>query len=407
MQPLRVIYSRSVDTALQFTPAEIRSHLERLLASEAFRPSKRSQEFLRFVVTRLLDGDEASIKERNIAIEVFARSIHYNSSEDSFVRVKASEVRRRLAAYYTAPSADDILKIELPLGGYVPQFVGLERPQLEPILPLSLPTAAPGNHFRRAIPAGALALIAILAVWSPYSFRRTSPMDDFWSPVLKSPQPVVIFLPLPLSYVSIPGDTKERPEGSWEAGPGTDHRLFTLGPDKVGLGAAVGAIRFATLCERSGKAYTLKAGEEFSFADLRNQPSVLFGAFSSPWAMEINNEYRFKLVSGPDSHIEDSQNPSRQWRKTPGRYVTNPVEDYAIASRVIDSKSGRIVIIAAGFSTFGTEAAAEFLTEPARLVELARRAPQSLDKGNFQVLLQTKVIGNTPTPAHIIDAHFW
>jgi hypothetical protein len=69
-------------------------------------------------------------------------------------------------------------------------------------------------------------------------------------------------------------------------------------------------------------------------------------------------------------------------------------------------KSGRIVIIAAGISTYGTQAA-EFLTEPSRLEELARRAPLPLSRGSFQVLLSTKVIGNTPTPARVVDTHFW
>jgi hypothetical protein len=50
-------------------------------------------------VCRFLEGNEDSLKERNIAVDVFGRRIDYNSSEgseDSFVRFKASEVRRRL-----------------------------------------------------------------------------------------------------------------------------------------------------------------------------------------------------------------------------------------------------------------------------------------------------------------------
>ena len=60
-------------------------------------------------------------------VDVFVRRLDYNSSEDSSVRVKASEVRRRLAAYYTASSPDDVLRIELTLGSYVPHLVRIER----------------------------------------------------------------------------------------------------------------------------------------------------------------------------------------------------------------------------------------------------------------------------------------
>ncbi len=396
----------------KFTRAQIASHVDRVLASPSFKPSPRSQEFLRFVVTRAMAGDEAAIKERNIAVEVFGRSLHYNSSEDSFVRVKASEVRRRLAAYYATPSPEDILRIELPLGGYIPQFTGIETSQPEAVSPAAT-VPPPEANTRRWAAAVAVVLFAMVAGSLTYWLRPTSPMEDFWSPILKSPEPVVIFLPLPESYTSMPeaeakAQAKRSADRYWEtAGPKTEHRFFLFTPDKVGVGAAIGAIRFATNFSRIGKPYTLKAGEDFSFADLRNQPAVLFGAFSSPWTIEINNEFRFKFIRGSDQHILDSLNPSRQWHASPGLHTGTPSEDYAIAGRVVDSKSGRIAIIAAGITTFGTQAAAEFLTEPLRLAELARRAPRPLSKGNFQVLLHTKVIGNTPAPARIIDAHFW
>jgi hypothetical protein len=389
------------------SPAAVEAHLERVLASDSFRTSRRSQDFLRFVVARHLEGREDSIKERNIAVEVFQRSLDYNSSEDSFVRVKASEVRRRLAAYYAAAPPGDTLRIDLPLGSYVPHIVRLDPQALAPPATPSLPAPKPPSRWPRA--AAAICLIAAATSAVYYFSQPRSVMDDFWQPILKSPEPLVIFLPIPSSYNFIgEAEAQRLTDPVWHAtNAAGEHRTLAFAPHKVGLGAAMGAIRFAALCARSGKPYTLKAGEDFSFADLRNQPAVLFGAFSSQWTVEINNEYRFKLVQRPVNHIVDSLNPSRQWQATPGRYPGSPTEDYALASRVIDSKSGRTVIIAAGISTFGTQAAAEFLTEPSRLEELARLAPGRLNRGNFQVLLRTKVIGLSPTPARIIDAHFW
>jgi hypothetical protein len=389
----------------RFTRAEIEAHLNRVLNSEAFRSSRRSQEFLRYVVERVLEGQDDSIKERNIAVDVFARSPDYSSSEDSFVRVKASEVRRRLAAYSATSPAGDALRIELPLGSYVPRFVRIEAE----------PEAAPAPSVEvRSTPLWrvvgiVLALLAMLGAGLTYGLRSRSAVDDFWAPVLKASEPLVIFLPFPTSYgTANETDAGRYTDPAWRAvNEAGEKRLFVETPHKVGVGAAIGAIRFAALCTRTGKAYSLKAGQDLSFSDLRNQPAVIFGAFSSPWTVEINNEYRFRVVNTPDEHIVDNLNPSREWRATPGRYLGTPAEDYAIASRVVDSKSGRTVIIAAGISTFGTQAAAEFLTEPARLEELARRAPHPLKDGSFQVLLFTKVIGNTPTPARIVDTHFW
>jgi hypothetical protein len=383
--------------------SDVQAQLDRVLSSKAFRTSSRSQEFLRFVVGRVLEGNEQSIKERNIAVEVFGRDIDYNTSEDSFVRVKASEVRRRLQSYYSSPSEGDVLRIEVPVGTYVPQFV---RIGVEPSGP-AIETASKPARRAWFWSVGVAAVLITTAVTYLLLARAGTPIDDFWAPIRNSPEPLAIFLPIPSSFAPLSDkDAAPLNEPPWQAvSPTGEHRLFATAPHKVGLGAAVGAIRFATLCARTGKTYTLKAGMDFSFADLRNQASVLFGAFSSPWTAEINNEYRFRFVRGPA--IQDEQNPSRQWRPVPGPHYGTPSEDYALATRVFEPKSGRIVIIAAGLSTFGTEAAAEFLTEPSRMAELAKRAPQPLNKGNFQVLLHTKVIGNTPTPAVIVDTHFW
>ncbi len=390
----------------EFEAADIRSHLERILSSDAFRTSPRSQEFMRFVVGRVLEGREDSIKERNIAIEVFDRSLAYNSSEDSFVRVKASEVRRRLAAYNAAAPEDDKIRIELPLGSYVPHFFRIQH--TAPEASVEPPTVARKSRRGVRLTVAGLCLTAAAIAAFVY-YRQHSALDDFWSPIIHSPETLTIFLPVPPSYIAIEEVRARRFAGTGMGGPNQagERRFFVSAPHKVGLGAAQAAIRFATICTRTGKPYAIKAGEDFSFADLRNQPAILFGAFSSPWTLEMNNEHRFRLIARPENHILDSHNPSRQWLAKDGRYAGSPSEDYAIASRVIDSKSGRVVIIAAGISTFGTQAAAEFLTEPSRLEELARRAPAPLDRGNFQVLLHTRVIGNTPTPARIVDVHFW
>jgi hypothetical protein len=67
---------------------DIRAHLERVLAGSAFRGSKRSREFLRFVVERTLEGDGASLKERTLGIEIFGRNVTYDTNNDAIVRVK-------------------------------------------------------------------------------------------------------------------------------------------------------------------------------------------------------------------------------------------------------------------------------------------------------------------------------
>ena len=100
----------------------IRGELARVLNSHEFRASKRSQDFLRYVVERTLSGEASRLKERNIGTDVFGRPSSYDPSDDATVRVKAGEVRKRLSLYYATEGARDTVRIDLPGGTYVPEF---------------------------------------------------------------------------------------------------------------------------------------------------------------------------------------------------------------------------------------------------------------------------------------------
>src|SRR5262244_1609941 len=100
----------------------VRSALESVISSDAFAPSKRCQDFLRLVVEHALTGDLDSLRERMIGVEMFGRPADYDTSNDAVVRVRATEVRKRLALYYGAPPVGPVVRIELPPGSYVPEF---------------------------------------------------------------------------------------------------------------------------------------------------------------------------------------------------------------------------------------------------------------------------------------------
>lgn len=103
----------------------VRRHLGQILNSLTFAGSKRTQAFLRFVVSRALEGDVESLHERTIGAELFGRPISYDTGNDSVVRVRASELRKKLAQYYSREGANQDLpvRIELHPGSYVPKFV--------------------------------------------------------------------------------------------------------------------------------------------------------------------------------------------------------------------------------------------------------------------------------------------
>ena len=138
----------------------VRKALESIKSSNAFAGSKRCQEFLRLVVERALTGDLEGLRERMIGMELYGRPADYDTSNDAVVRVRATEVRKRLLQYYTESATKPVVRIELPPGSYVPEFHWSSVKNGTPKL------SSPGS-FRRSkwgLGAYAVAVIALLAV---------------------------------------------------------------------------------------------------------------------------------------------------------------------------------------------------------------------------------------------------
>ena len=100
----------------------IRLHLKQVLASHAFAGSKRTQDFLELIVTHALEGEFDQLRERMIGAEMFGRPVGYDTGSDSVVRVKATDVRKKLAQFYAEAKTPSAVRIELPSGSYVPRF---------------------------------------------------------------------------------------------------------------------------------------------------------------------------------------------------------------------------------------------------------------------------------------------
>lgn len=102
--------------------ASVRCALQSVLSSSAFAGSKGCQVFLRLAVERSLAGDVELLPEPVIGVEMFGAPADYDTSNDAVVRVRATEVRKRLAQYYTEAKQTPQVRIELPRGSYVPEF---------------------------------------------------------------------------------------------------------------------------------------------------------------------------------------------------------------------------------------------------------------------------------------------
>ena len=134
----------------------VRAALGRILASPDFRASKRSRDFLRWVVEETLAGRGERIKAFTIGVEVLGRDASFDAQGDPAVRLEAGRLRRALEQYYQGAGHDDPVEIAIPKGGYQPLFAR------RPVAAAPTPQAAPPpRRYRLAVLAlGAVALLA-------------------------------------------------------------------------------------------------------------------------------------------------------------------------------------------------------------------------------------------------------
>jgi hypothetical protein len=112
----------------EFDPADIEAALSRVSAGETFRNAPQLVNFLSFVISRTLAGQEQAIKGYTIATEALGRPDDFDPQTDPIVRVEAGRLRRALDIYYMGQGKADPIRIVIPRGTYVPRFEATGAP---------------------------------------------------------------------------------------------------------------------------------------------------------------------------------------------------------------------------------------------------------------------------------------
>ena len=141
-----------------------------------------------------------------------------------------------------------------------------------------------------------------------------------------------------------------------------------------------------------------------SFAEIQENQGILIGGFNNQMAMTINKNFRFTLEGS--NHILDRQNPNKKWI-LPFDGDAKDSEDCALISRLVDPASGRQTVTLGGIGQYGTQGAAEFLTDPKAIADWARTAPPGWKYKNVQFVLHVKVIDYRPVLKEVVVSHVW
>jgi hypothetical protein len=385
-------------------PVAVREQLNRLLAHPLFTNSKRYPVLLAYTVEQTLLGNAGELKERTIGIEAFGREPIYDVNLDPVVRTTAAEVRRRLIQYYYSPEHAGELIIEMPVRSYAPTF-------REPVAPASPPTAeaavagppatieeAPtAPNRRRWVSIGVALAVALLAGFGLGRIKlagESSNLERFWEPIASASSRITYCLGMPMDA--------------------TDHAQFNLSqgmPVNGGLdGSDVTTLaRSIAPLVPGHDAFRVVSASQTPFAQLRESPFVLIGAFDNIWTMRITQDLPFGFESDGQVRklIDRKSAQPRSWTLQWEVPYTKLARDYAIVARIRDNVTGQPVIMLAGILGEGTEAASEVVSNPVYLDAMLRKAPKNWEHLNLEAVIETNVIEGHPGPPNVLAVETW
>jgi hypothetical protein len=156
-------------------------------------------------------------------------------------------------------------------------------------------------------------------------------LDRFWGPVLESSSTLLLcvgqrqFLGTSPEPRQKPGpDLPHAPEakGGLER-PITLFELYYMGSQNVAFPDVKTLGRLTGLLQASGKSHRILGESSTTFADLRNGPVVLIGAFNNDWTMRLMGPMRFSFER--DNNTFWIKNLQESVPQRPGRQLYNAV----------------------------------------------------------------------------------
>jgi hypothetical protein len=396
--------------------------IDKLINSHSLRGSESLCRLLRYLAEHSLDHPGVALKEYQIATEVLGRSGGFDPQSDSTVRVQAGRLRFKLAEYYSHEGPNDPVVVELPKGSYALAFhVRTPSPVLTEVLPRgqSFDRRLGERPWNRGWIIAVVALSVLLAAsvmtsvlllathtrlqagakaWVPAPYRV------FWGRFADGSQPPwVIF-----SNANFAG----RPE--------TGMRYFDASSDSpgvvldhyTGVGEVLAVHQLDRVFDLFSQQLRVKRGSLFSLDDAKSNDLIFVGSPAENLTLRDlpgTQEFIFKRIeSGPRKGDLGVLNSHPQNGESPIFLATLPklpvTDDYAVIALVPGIDPTRSVLILAGTTTFGTQAAAEYVCREDSLAELLRRLEVSKaeDMKPFEALLHVKVAHGVPVITDLV-----
>jgi hypothetical protein len=392
-------------------PVELkRACLDELLASDTFARSDQLRNFLNYIGEMALSGRSREVTEYLIAVQALGRPADFSPAEDSSVRSRAHELRRKIQKYYETENPDAPIRIELPKGSYAPRFVSREQadavtaveephpsvPAL-PVLVEQVPRPEAPTPSRLVwILAAALALClgasAVLAWRAAHPAPAVDPIvAEAWGPLARPDANVLVCVGTVLHMVIRPYMPKVA-EGlsKYDAPPEMyplyrQHRPLPEGVElgmhpvdnSVQLGHMSSVVAFSTTMQALGTPYQILPERSAPVTTMRDRNVIIIGdPQNSSAAAKLLEETPFTLDYDPgvqDVVVRDRRS-GRGW--VPKRGPDNRYTDaYGLltVTPTPGGKRGQSTVIISGITSVGSHAAADFFTSAQELRRMKQR----------------------------------
>jgi hypothetical protein len=405
--------------------AQYRGQIEKLLASHTLHGSESLCKLLRYLADYSLEHPGTSPKEYQIATEVFGRPGDFDPHLDSTVRVQAGRLRGKLAEYYASEGPDDQILVDIPRGTYAlafherPQGAGRSHTAASHESPFETSSASQGSRkWYAALLLLSVALSAAVAVatnrllshqtaearlGTEYPDTPTA-LRVFWKGFLTAPQePWVIFSNAAFvgrPYVGMRYYNRAKDSGAVI----TDHY--------TGVGEVLAVHALDGVFEKLHQQIRVKRGSLFSLDDAKNNDLIFIGSPSENLTLlelPTTQEFAFKqITSGPRTGTMEIMN-FRSESGEPKEFLPSPpdetlTEDYSVIALKRGLNPAHSVLILAGATTIGTQAAVEYVCQQDSLEQLLLRlsVSNSGELKPFEAVIRVKVAKGVPVGSELV-----
>lgn len=386
--------------------------VERIAASQHLKSSARLREFLFYIAECAIQAAPEAATEQQIGIRIFHRHPGYNSSEDSIVRTHARLLRQKVAAYFAEEGSREQILVEIPKGHYLPVFhprnektqAALDEAAKEgaPEAVATSEHSKPRLRWKFAWITLAVIAASVLLFWRPW--LRPAPaqtaVDRFWQPFFSNDNPSLVIFSNALFEGNSTDGLRYAPLQTEQAVQGAGNYVDTY----TGIGELASVYTLTRLFDTHKSQFILKRSLLVTWDEAQAKNLIFIGsAAENPSLRVLPSTRDFTMMATQDSagvvnHHPKSGEPEVYLRPEHPLNV-----DYAILALLPGVQPGTQMLEFSGLTTFGTQAAVEYVCHPDTTAELLRQITDSTGRIHpFEAVLETRIGGGVPLETHLV-----